>query len=305
MQLIHQLGPTPRGVSCGAVRLVARPTPPFRARCSAAIRTAVVDRATGEPVCGAGGGISRGSDAAREPAEPHAKAAILAHDAAEHRLVETLAFLPHTGLRFLHRHLARMADSAEYFGFRFHRDAVVAVARHALAGRAGPARVRILLDRAGDVAVDLDDLPAASSGPVRLAVDDDPVDEGNPWLQHKTTRRAPYVSRALRHPEADDVVLVNRRGEVTETTIANVALRLDGRWSTPPTSSGCLPGVARARLLQLGRLRERSLTVDDLIAADAIAVVNSLRGWRQASLLNAPAPHAARAVAPLPGPVRR
>ena len=38
------------------------------------------------------------------------------HDVAEHRLLETLAFVPATGLRNLDRHLARMADSADWTG---------------------------------------------------------------------------------------------------------------------------------------------------------------------------------------------
>lgn len=286
MQLIGDLEPSPRGVYCGAVGLVAPPTAPFRARFSVAIRTAEVDRATGEAGYGAGGGITWGSDAAAERAELHAKAAVLAHDPEEHRLVETLAFLPATGLRSRDRHLARLADSAAYFGFRFDRDAVLAAAGHALAEPSGPARVRILLDRSGDVAVEVGELPPSVSGPVRLVVDDDPVDSTSPWLQHKTTRREPYVTRALRHPEADDVVLVNERGELTETTIATLAVRLDGRWWTPPTASGCLPGVERARLLDLGRLHERVLHVEDLAAADGLAVLNSLRGWRTAALLD-------------------
>ena len=64
MQLIDELEPTPRGVYCGAVGLVAPPSRPFRARFNVAIRTAVVDRTTGEAVYGAGGGITWGSEAA-------------------------------------------------------------------------------------------------------------------------------------------------------------------------------------------------------------------------------------------------
>jgi para-aminobenzoate synthetase/4-amino-4-deoxychorismate lyase len=71
---------------------------------------------------------------------------------------------------------------------------------------------------------------------------------------------------------------------VTETTIANLAVRLEGRWWTPPLSAGCLPGVERGRLLETGRLRERTLTVADLRRADNLAVVSSLRGWRPAIL---------------------
>jgi para-aminobenzoate synthetase/4-amino-4-deoxychorismate lyase len=104
------------------------------------------------------------------------------------------------------------------------------------------------------------------------------------WLRHKTDHRTPYATRAARHPGADDVVLVNERGEVTETTIANLAVLVGGRWCTPPTASGCLPGVERGRLVEAGVLRERVLSVADLLAADGVALVSSLRGWRPAVL---------------------
>ena len=289
MQLISELEPTPRGVYCGAIGLVAPPGAPFRARFNVAIRTVVVDRASGEAVYGAGGGITWGSDPARERAELLAKAAVLGHEVGDHQLLETLAYLPPGRLRNLDRHLARLADSADWFGFRFDRDAAGAQVRDAVSGRADPARVRLALDRGGELAVEVRDLPPVLPAPVRLVVDHEPVDAASPWLQHKTTRRDVYRVRAQRHPEADDVVLVNQRGEVTETTIANLAVRLDGRWWTPPTSSGCLPGVERGRLLDSGRLRERVLHVDDLAVAEELAVLSSLRGWRAAQLVPGPA----------------
>jgi para-aminobenzoate synthetase / 4-amino-4-deoxychorismate lyase len=285
MQLIDDLEPTPRGVYCGAVGLVAPPSAPFRARFNVAIRTVVIDRSTGEAVYGAGGGITWGSEAVLERAEVYAKAAVLDHDVTEHRLLETLAFVPDEGLRNLDRHLARMADSADWTGFRFDRAAVVDAVTRAVSGRSDPARIRILLSRCGDIDVELGGMPPAGTGPVRLVLDDDPVDAADPWLQHKTTRRDVYLTRALRHPEADDVVLVNEQGELTETTTANLAVRIGGRWWTPPTTSGCLPGVERGRLLADGRLQERVLTVADLHDAERLAVLNSLRGWREARLV--------------------
>jgi para-aminobenzoate synthetase/4-amino-4-deoxychorismate lyase len=284
MQLIADLEPTPRGIYCGAVGLVAPPSAPFRARFNVAIRTVVIDRSTGEAVYGAGGGITWDSEAASERAELLAKAAVLAHDVTEHRLLETLAFVPGEGLRNLDRHLARMADSADWGDFCFDRTEVSEAVRRAVAGRAEPARVRVLLSRNGHVEVELQAMPPLDARPVRLALDDDPMDATSPWLQHKTTRRDVYLTRALRHPEADDVVLVNQHGELTDTTTANLALRIGSRWWTPPTTSGCLPGVERARLLALGRLHERVLDVEDLHHAEELAVVSSLRGWRRARL---------------------
>jgi para-aminobenzoate synthetase/4-amino-4-deoxychorismate lyase len=295
MQLIADLEPTRRGIYCGAVGLVAPPSAPFRARFNVAIRTVVLDRSTGEAVYGAGGGITWGSEAASERRELRAKAAVLAHDVTEHRLLETLAFVPGDGLRNLDRHLARMADSADWAGFRFDLPAVLDAVARAVAGGPDPARIRILLSRDGHVEVQSEAMPRPGTGPVLLALDDDPVDAASPWLRHKTTRRDVYVTRALRYPEADDVVMVNGAGELTETTTANVALCIGGRWWTPPTASGCLPGVERARLLELGRLRERVLRVHDLQRAEQIAVLNSLRGWREARLLTGERAAAGRA----------
>jgi para-aminobenzoate synthetase / 4-amino-4-deoxychorismate lyase len=280
MELIRELEPDPRGVYCGAIGVVAPPGEAFRARFNVAIRTVTVDRVTGTAEYGTGGGITWGSEPAAEHAELLAKAAILAEPYEEFALLETMASVAGLGLRNLDRHLDRMADSAAYFGFPFDRAAAVA----RLAGVEGDARVRLVLHRTGAFDVDVAPMPAPAAGPVRLAIDPEPVDSASVWLHHKTTRRRAYTERAGRHPGADDVVLVNERGEVTETTIANLAVRLDGRWWTPPLSAGCLPGVERARLVDAGELQERTLSVEDLRRADDLAVVSSLRGRRPAVL---------------------
>lgn len=285
MQLLADLEDEPRGVYCGAVGLVAPPGEPNRARFNVAIRTVSVDRATGHAVYGTGGGITWDSDPRAEHAELLAKTAILAEPYEEFQLIETMALSPGDGLRNLERHLDRLADSARYFGFALDLDHARAELAAAVAG-AGAARVRLLLSRSGSVRIELGPLPAPGDRPVRLAVDLEPVDSTQRWLFHKTTRRGAYETRAARHPEADDVVLVNERRHATETTVANLAARLDGRWWTPPVESGCLPGIERGRLLEKGRLRERPLTPDDLGQADALALVSSLRGWRPAILLN-------------------
>jgi para-aminobenzoate synthetase/4-amino-4-deoxychorismate lyase len=287
MRLISDLEAGPRGVYCGAIGFVAPPGVPVRARFSVAIRTAVVDRATGAAVYGAGGGITWDSDPAAERAELLTKTAVLAAPDVDHELLETLGSSPEHGLRNFDRHLARLADSADWFGFRCDPGRVRAAVTDAVAGRGTPARVRIRLARSGRVQVEVADAPPPSDRPVTLAMDEAPVDSRSVWLRHKTTRREAYTSRAARHPHADDVVLVNERGELTETTIANLAVRLDGHWWTPPTSAGCLPGIERGRLLERGLLHERVLTVADLHAADALALINSLRGWRPAVLLGA------------------
>lgn len=289
MGLIAELETEPRGVYCGAVGVVAPPGSGFRARFNVAIRTAVVDRCRGTAVYGTGGGITWGSTPAGEHAELLVKAALLHAPVDQPQLIETMAYRPATGVRNLERHLARLGASAWHLGFAFNAGRVRAALEEALEdvrdqSPGASARVRVALARHGEVEVATAPLPRPDAGPVVLEVDPEPVDTSGPWAFHKTTWRERYEAAAARHPGAGDVVLVNERGQVTETTIANLAVQLHGWWWTPPVVCGCLPGVERGRLVELGTLRERVLSVEDLAAADQVALVSSLRGWRPAVL---------------------
>jgi para-aminobenzoate synthetase/4-amino-4-deoxychorismate lyase len=282
MELIRDVEDGPRGVYCGAVGVVAPPGTPFRARFSVAIRTVLVDRERGVATYGTGGGITWGSRPDAEYAELLTKARVLDTRPREFHLVETMRH--ESGqLRSLDAHLARVAASAAYFGFPVDDAAVRATLDARLAG-AGDARVRLRCYRDGTVGVDVEELPRPAAAPVRLVIDPEPIDSGSCWPHHKTSLREPYSSRMARHPAADDVLLVNERGHVTESCTANLAARLDGRWWTPPLESGCLPGIERARLVAGGVLHGRILRPADLRRADDLALVNSLRGWRQATL---------------------
>lgn len=201
------------------------------------------------------------------------------------QLLETMAYLPQTGVRNEAAHVDRLISSADCFGFRLDEQNLRTTLHGSLAGVSLSRRVRLVVQPDGGVSVDLGSMPAASTAPVRLAVDTDPVSSQSVWRFHKTSQREAYDARAARHPYADDVVLVNEHGQVTETTIANLVVRLDGTWFTPPVQCGCLPGVERGRLVREGRLTERVLTVADLRANQGLALVSSLRGWRRASLV--------------------
>nr|WP_246326063.1 chorismate-binding protein [Actinomycetospora corticicola] len=287
MRLIAELEDSARGVYCGAVGWVAPPghgTGLPDVQFSVPIRTVVADRTTGRAVYGTGGGVTWDSDAAAEYAELRAKAAVLTRRGSRAGLLETFAVRDGVAVH-LDRHLARLADSAAYLGLD--ATAVRPVLDAELAGVVD-ARVRVVLHRDGRVEVQCAALPVDDGRPVRLAPPllSDPVDARASWPHHKLTDRDPYERRlaAARRacPEADDVVLVNTDGEVTETTIASLAVRLGGRWYTPPLGGGALPGVGRADLVDRGELVERVLYPADLERADGIAVVSSLRGVRPA-----------------------
>ena len=283
-RIIADLEDSARGPYCGAIGYLAPPgSGEPRASFNVAIRTVVLDAQTRTAEYGVGGGITHDSSASGEYEEIVAKARVLTDVRPAFELFESLAHVPAEGFRHLDEHLERLAGSAGYFGFRFEPEAAAAALKRAVAEVTGPSVVRLMLARDGGLSTDVRDLPPADDA-VRVALDDEPVDPSDVWLFHKTTRRAPYERRRERRPDVDDVLLVNDRGEVTESTIANLAVRLDGVWVTPPVDAGLLPGTYRNVLLREGRMTERPVTVDELRGARELALVSSVRGWRPAVL---------------------
>ena len=285
-RIIADLEDSARGPYCGAIGYLAPAgSGEPRASFNVAIRTVVLDAQTRTAEYGVGGGITHDSSASGEYEEIVAKARVLTDVRPAFELFESLAHVPAEGFRHLDEHLERLAGSAGYFGFRFEPEAAAAALKRAVAEVTGPSVVRLTLARDGGLSTDVRDLPPADDA-VRVALDDEPVDPSDVWLFHKTTRRAPYERRRERRPDVDDVLLVNDRGEVTESTIANLAVRLDGVWVTPPVDAGLLPGTYRNVLLRDGRMTERPVTVGELRGAGELALVSSVRGWRPAALVS-------------------
>ncbi|BCS33029.1 aminodeoxychorismate synthase, component I [Luteitalea sp. TBR-22] len=277
MELIADLEHGPRGIYTGAIALL-RPGGDLVA--SVPIRTAVLDRGTGEMTYGVGAGITADSDPAEEWAECLAKSRVVRPPAVpgDARLFETMRLEEGRLLR-RDAHVARVTASAALFGWpcdqaRLARDLDALCAAHPT----GTWRARLWLDRAGTTsaeAVPVDLAPRRW----RVGLAASPVDPRSPLLFNKTSRREMYdVARATR-PDLDDVILWNGRGELTEGTVGNLVVERDGRRITPPVASGLLPGVFRAELLSQGRVEEGVLTAADLARATRVWLVNSLRGW--------------------------
>ena len=289
MEIISELEHTPRGVYCGAVGYMAPPGAPGPdADFNVAIRTVVIDQDEGLAEYGVGGGITWDSVSTAEYEEARLKSALLVERRPDFDLIETLRWDATHGYWWLDEHMERLAASAAYFGFTFDEAALRQSLEVAVRDEGGARMVRTTLARTGvrEVAVVPGQLEEMDhGGPVRLAVDGEPVSSQNVFLFHKTTRRTAYEAAAARYPDADDVVLVNERSEITETTTANIAVRIGDQWWTPPIGAGLLAGVYRRVLLEKGTIAERTLTVGDLEAADEIAVINSVRGWRTATVV--------------------
>jgi para-aminobenzoate synthetase/4-amino-4-deoxychorismate lyase len=241
-----------------------------------AIRTGVVE--DGSFTYHVGGGITYDSLAGTEYDECLWKALVVTEQHDSPGLLETMLYTPGEGIPLLERHVARLTDSAAYWGIRL--DPVMI--GNALSAVGGPRalKIRLTLDASGSAKVRTESLPTWEE-PVGLRVWEGRVDQSDPRWAHKLDDRSRYPSSE----EGTEIVMVNLDGELTETNISNLMLRFGDRWLTPPVSSGCVPGVQRELALTEGMAFEAILGVDDLSRADEIAVTNAVRGWRKAVLI--------------------
>jgi para-aminobenzoate synthetase / 4-amino-4-deoxychorismate lyase len=281
MQIIAELETKPRGIYTGCIGFVG---PGRQVQFNVAIRTAVIDKTRGLAEYGVGGGIVWDSEVGEEYQECQLKARILTASPPTFDLLESILWEPDSGYFLLERHLDRLAASAEYYGI----PADIAQVRYRLETVSTtltrqPYKIRLLVSQTGVIttqATPLAHIPLRQ--PLPLAVADQPINSRQPFLYHKTTRRQIYEAARAAHPDAADVLLWNERGEVTESTIANVVVQFGQKLVTPPVSCGLLPGVYRAWLLEQHVIREEIITLDALKQGDKLYLINSVRKWLNA-----------------------
>jgi len=275
MKIIRELETTPRQIYTGSIGFIS---PAGKAQFNVAIRTVLIDKRRQTAEYGLGGGIVWDSESADEYQECYTKARVLLEDVPAFDLLETLRWSAVEGFVLLEAHVQRMGRSAQYFSRPFDLQRLVDELKQAANNYwTEPQRVRLLLRPDGSVAIEnepLQELPEL----FRVALAVAPVDSADRFLYHKTTRRTVYEKARVSRPGHDDVLLWNKDGEITESTIANVICELDGEWLTPPVKCGLLPGIYRAELIKQGKIREAVIRVEDLRRCSRFFLINSVRG---------------------------
>jgi para-aminobenzoate synthetase/4-amino-4-deoxychorismate lyase len=264
MEIIRKLERFPRGAYTGAIGFLR---PGGDCVFNVAIRTVVVDTETNVATFGVGGGVVIDSTAEREYEECLVKSRFLHTQPVEFQLFESI--LLEDGEYFLlERHVQRLRDSAEYFGFTFREARISAdLERIAADRRSGSWKVRLMLWRNGGIETNVSAVQPIETRRVTLATE--AVDSSDRFLFHKTTRRA----------QVEDTIFWNERGQVTESNIANVVVPIDGELYTPPVESGLLAGTFRNQLLAEGKIKERVITIEELQDVKDFFLINSVRKW--------------------------
>ena len=203
------------------------------------------------------------------------------------QLIETLRYEPDHGFTRLRLHLARLRRSAR----RLHFPAPVDAAKRlqdAVTGAAGPLRVRLTFDGQGRIEITSAPFtPLPSDGVWKVRIAATRLQSSDRLLRIKSNRRAVYeAARAEYTPhQADEVLMLNERGEVCEGTITSVFLDDgSGILRTPPIACGLLAGVLRTELICQRKARVGRISVEDLQHGKAF-IGNSLRGLIAANLI--------------------
>ena len=275
MRIIHELEPVPRRIYTGTIGYL---TPGRKAKFNVAIRTALIDRLKQKAEYGIGGGIVWDSTSADEYAEALLKARVLSASSSQFSILETILWTSDEGYFLKDRHIERLLDSAYYFDFLISKKDLEEHLNRISASFDRPQRVRLTLDRKGRIEITSASI-SFEEKLLHVALADKPVQSTDVFLFHKTTRRDVYDTARNNHPDFDDILLYNEHNELTEFSIGNLVVELDGELLTPPINCGLLPGTFRAHLVETGKVTERIVPLHRLKECTRIFRVNSVRKW--------------------------
>ena len=277
MEIINDLEDNARGVYTGCIGVLK---PDRSMRFSVAIRTLVMETDTRSASYGIGGGIVWDSAPISEWQESLDKSRLL--NGVSPALLETMKYDPSEGVLLLDRHIDRLIAAANTHAYPL--DPIQAKETVQRFSATKNMKLRLLADRSGTLNLESSSFPPIKSV-FRLGLADAPINREDFRLRTKTTQRTIYDQNRGARLDIDDVILWNEDKEITETTIFNLYLKIQGVLYTPALPSGLLPGVYREHLLALGVAKEGVLKLENLYEAESLFVSNAVRGLCPAILV--------------------
>jgi branched-chain amino acid aminotransferase len=234
------------------------------------------------------------------PLDPHDRGFLLGDG-----VFETVAVINQKPL-WLDEHLQRMSHAAAELGIVFNAEGLFAGLGAVLKkSEAQFESLRITVSRgkttrglAGDgtspsLLITLEAFDAKNLfQPCRLKVSQARRNEFAPSSRLKTLSYIDGIAAAREVvADADDALMLNTRGHVASSTVANIFLLQGNELVTPSLNQGILPGITRRVLLDSAKSMEfapveKTVSLEDLFRADAVFLCNSLRLIRPVTMLN-------------------
>ncbi|EXX53969.1 uncharacterized protein OCT59_017960 [Rhizophagus irregularis] len=226
------------------------------------------------------------------------------------QLLETILYEPQFGFYLLNLHLNRLTQSASYFSKQFNdkssfancttsefQEFIKEQLQESVSqiGYDKTQRVRLTVNKQGIPTITTTILPSSNSPlqePLKITLDTQQTQSSDIFLYHKTTHRNIYNDARIRvgiesNKDLFDVLLYNERNEITECSIANIAVEYydDEKnikyWKTPKIECGLLGGVMRSHLIENGEIIPGVITLSEIKLAQQqgrkIKCFNSVR----------------------------
>ena len=181
----------------------------------------------------------------------------------------------------LHRHHCRAKETADKLGFDIPTEAEVAFASYEVIRQFDypVGRLRWHFGRDLEFSISYVNFEDPIK-PARLAIFDTRSNDFS-------VRNKEYPYRNLEMLETvkkrgyDDAIILTKDGQVSETTIATLLLKIRDQWVTPPLSSGILNGVVRALVIEADLASVRRIDEGELEQVQSGLLLTSLRNAQE------------------------
>lgn len=269
MKIIDEVETGTRGVYCGAIGIIS----PQKTVFSVPIRILQKNNSDSQYQYRVGGAVVWDSNEEDEWKESFTKTKFLTN---EFELIETIK-VQNKSLFLGKEHLNRLKNTANTFGFKFN-EALYDIKPEK------DGMLRILLAKDGSFTTEYKSLERTPIYNIKIS--DKIINSKNKMLQYKTTYRPWYeeACKKIANNEIYDEIFFNEKGELTEGSRTNILLEINGKFYTPPASCGLLNGVLRQNLIDSKVCEEKVLYKEDLLKAENIYCINSVRGIKRVFL---------------------
>ena len=178
-------------------------------------------------------------------------------------------------------HLERLKKSAQYFLFNYDEKNIRKIIDQRLEKHVPKtkSKLRLTLNKWGKVTFETSSIERLP-GLIKVAVSDKRINSDNTFQYFKTTNRDLYnqESEAYKSKGFFEVIFLNEKEEIAEGSITNIFIKKNSVWLTPHLSCGILAGIYREYFISTNaETEETKLTLNDLLTADELILVNSVR----------------------------
>ena len=97
-------------------------------------------------------------------------------------------------------------------------------------------------------------------------------------LKHNNRLEQVLLKQELAATAAEELLVLDQQGFVTEVTAANVFMHRDGKWHTPMLQRAGVAGVMRQHIMQQTAISQVNWQLDELNTVEAMFICNALMG---------------------------